>query len=187
MRRVSIGGLALLGIGMASAATAHDVGGSASHVHGVTDAFASGFAHPFGGIDHLAAIVAVGLLAVALGRRARLWLPASFMAAMLGGFALGTGAVPLPGVEAMALLSGAIVAAFALSPRKLPLAAAGGLVAFFGLFHGHAHGAEMGLAVAALPFAAGFLTATASVQGAIIGAASLLARRPAPRRSAARA
>lgn len=171
MRRFSLGSLFLLGVGTAGAASAH-----AGHADGLVHGFANGALHPLTGLDHLAAIAAVALLAVAIGRRALLGLPVSFMAAMLGGFALGASSVALPGVEAMALVSGAIIAAFALMPRKLPVVAAGGMVAFFGLFHGHAHGLGMGAADAPVAFAAGMLCATAAVQCAIIGAASLVTR-----------
>ena len=91
-------------------------------------------------------------------------LPAAFVGAMVAGYAAAVAAVPLPLVEPMILVSVfALGLAVALALR-LPLAAAAGVVALFGLFHGHAHGGEVGTA-GALTFGAGFALSTALLHG----------------------
>jgi urease accessory protein len=130
-----------------------------------------GLAHPFGGLDHVLAMIAVGIFAFVLGGRA-LWLvPLSFVGAMLAGFGLGIAQVQLPFVElAIALSSVAIGGAAALG-RPMPVAAAMALVGAFAVFHGHAHGAEMGQSVGGPAYALGFSTATALLHLAGLAAA----------------
>ena len=123
--------------------------------------FVHGFAHPLGGLDHILAMVTVGIFAWQLGGRA-LWLvPASFVLAMAAGGALGIAGVPVPfvelGIAASVIVLGAIVALGA----NVPLAVAMGLVALFAIFHGHAHGTEMPQDAAGAVYAAGFVLATA--------------------------
>src|SRR6476659_1401554 len=117
--------------------------------------FVAGFAHPLGGLDHILAMVTVGIFAWQLGGRA-LWLvPAAFVAAMAAGGALAMTGVPVPmvetGIAASVIVLGAIVAL----GIKAPLAIAMGLVGLFAIFHGHAHGSEMPLAAATGVYAAG--------------------------------
>jgi urease accessory protein len=147
-----------------TAAFAHAGGGEA---HGFVD----GFAHPLGGLDHILAMVTVGIFAWQLGGRA-LWLvPATFVLAMAAGGALGMAGVPIPfvelGIAASVIVLGSIVA-FA---RKAPVAIAVGIVGLFAIFHGHAHGTEMPLDAASGAYAAGFMLATAllHVAGIAIG------------------
>ena len=142
-----------------TAASAHPAAGAAG-------GFAHGFGHPLGGLDHLLAMLAVGVLAAHLGGRA-LWLvPASFMAMMVAGGALAMAAVGLPLVEiAIAASLVALGGALALG-RSVPLAAAASLAGFFALFHGHAHGAEMPAAASGLAYGAGFVMATVALHGA---------------------
>ena len=131
--------------------------------------FSSGFLHPLGGIDHLLAMFAVGLLAAQLGGRA-LWLvPAAFVTVMLAGAVLGYAGVHLPGVEhviALSLLAIALPAAFAL---KMPASLAMIYVAVFAMFHGHAHGNELPEGGEFLTYVAGFAIATAIIHAAGIG------------------
>ena len=130
-----------------------------------------GLAHPIGGLDHVLAMVAAGVFALALGGRA-LWLvPLSFVGAMVAGFALGVAQVQLPFVElAIALSSIAIGGAAALG-RPMHVGAAMALVGAFAVFHGHAHGAEMGPSASGLTYALGFIIATALLHLAGIAAA----------------
>jgi urease accessory protein len=135
----------------------------------------AGLAHPFGGLDHVLAMVAVGLWAAQLGGRA-LWLvPAGFVAAMLAGAALGwagVGVIPAEaGILASVLLLGLLVA-FAV---RLPLALGLVVVGAFALCHGHAHGAELPAGADTLGFAAGFAAATALLHA--LGIAAGLALR----------
>jgi urease accessory protein len=142
-------------------ASAHPGHEGASLVHG--------FLHPLGGVDHIIAMVAVGLLAARLGGRA-LWLvPASFVAAMAAAGFAGMAGVELPYVETGIAVSIVALGAVALLPVALPIAAAMGLVAFFAIFHGYAHGAEMPETMSGLAYGAGFVAATALLHGVGIG------------------
>jgi urease accessory protein len=128
---------------------------------GPVDTFGHGFFHPLEGIDHILAMVAVGLFAANLGGRA-LWLvPSAFVGTMIIGGLLGYYGWPLPMVEGgIGLSVVAMSLAIALGVR-LPTIAAMALVGLFALFHGHAHGSEgAGLGIAFLPYAAGFVAAT---------------------------
>ena len=117
--------------------------------------FAAGLSHPVFGADHILAMVAVGLWAAVLGGRAVWALPSAFVAAMVAGFIASVGGVPLPFVEPMILVSVFVLGLAVALTLRLPVAAAAGIVGAFGLFHGHAHGGELGTA-AALAFGAGF-------------------------------
>lgn len=132
--------------------------------------FAAGLSHPFSGLDHILAMVAVGLWAAQLGGRA-LWLvPLTFVLTMAAGGALGFMGMPLPhvelGIAGSVLVLGGLVA---LSSR-LPLAASMGLVGIFAVFHGYAHGAEMAAEASAVWYSLGFMVATAILHGIGIGA-----------------
>ena len=128
--------------------------------------FGSGFEHPWSGLDHIAAMVAVGLWGAQLGAPAIWLLPVAFPLVMAVGGFLGLVGIPLPGVEigigASALLLGVAVAA-ELKPGNLAWAAA--LVGFFGLFHGHAHGTELPAGENGLFYSLGFVIATGVLHG----------------------
>jgi urease accessory protein len=145
---------------------------------------AHGFMHPLGGFDHIIAMVAVGLLAARLGGRA-LWLvPASFVAAMtVAGFAGSTG-VALPYVETGIAVSVVVLGTVVLFGMAMPVAAAMGLVGFFAVFHGYAHGLEMPETVSGVAYGAGFVAATALLHGVGMGLGLVLGR---SRRNAVRA
>ncbi len=126
--------------------------------------FAAGLSHPVFGLDHILAMIAVGLWAAALGGRAIWALPASFVGVMMVGFVYAVFGYSLPLVEPMIMVSVlALGLAVALSLR-LPVFAAAGIVGVFALFHGHAHGGELGTATA-LTFGAGFVISTALLHG----------------------
>ncbi|MGH7005608.1 MAG: HupE/UreJ family protein, partial [Alphaproteobacteria bacterium] len=98
--------------------------------------FAAGFSHPIFGLDHILAMVAVGLWAALLGGRA-LWLvPAAFVATMMAGFLLAVAGGPLPFVEPAILASVVILGLLAAVALRVPTPLAMGLVGFFALFHG---------------------------------------------------
>jgi urease accessory protein len=133
--------------------------------------FVHGFAHPMGGLDHILAMVAVGVFAFVLGGRA-LWLvPLSFVGMMVVGFALGLNGVNLPFVELGIALSSVVIGGAAALKAPMPVAGAMTLVGVFAVFHGHAHGAEMPESAGGLAYAAGFVAATAALHVAGIGAA----------------
>ena len=146
--------LALTVVALPSAAFAHTG-------HGDTAGILHGFMHPIGGIDHILAMVAVGVFAFVLGGRA-LWLvPLSFVGMMMVGFLLGLGAVELPFVELGIAALG----------RPMPVIGAIAIVGVFAVFHGHAHGAEMPADASGLTYALGFVAATALLHVAgIVGA-----------------
>jgi urease accessory protein len=141
------------------------VGPAFAHVGvGPVDTFSHGFVHPLSGIDHVLAIVAVGLYAASLGGAA-LWLvPTAFVGTMIFGGILGYEGLPLPLVEAGIGASVVVMGLAIASGVRLPTIAAMALVGLFALFHGHAHGSEgAGLGVSFVPYAAGFILATASL------------------------
>jgi urease accessory protein len=131
--------------------------------------FLAGLQHPVSGLDHVVAMVAVGLWGAQLGAPAIWLLPVAFpMAMAVGGF-LGLVGVPLPGVElgiaASALALGTMVA-FEIRP---PLRIAAGMVGVFAVFHGHAHGTELPAGANGLLYSAGFVMATGLLHAAGIG------------------
>lgn len=129
--------------------------------HDETAGFVRGFNHPLGGVDHVLAMVAVGLLAYQLGGRA-LWLvPSVFVLVMGIGGGLGAAHVPLPYVEAMIAASIIGLGAAIAFDVKTSAAIIAAVVGLFAVFHGHAHGAEMPVAGSVADYAAGFMAATA--------------------------
>lgn len=132
--------------------------------------FMAGFTHPLFGLDHILAMVAVGLWAASVGSikgsRKALWaVPAAFVATMAIGFAAAIVGIPLPFVEPVILASVIFIGIMVALALPLPTAGVAAVVAFFALFHGHAHGGEMGEA-GAFGYAAGFLVATAVLHAA---------------------
>jgi len=132
---------------------------------GDTHGFAHGFMHPIGGLDHVLAMVGVGLFAARLGGRA-LWLvPLAFVAMMGIGGAIGMAGIGLPYVE-IGIAASVIVLGLAVALQLgMPVAAAMAMVGLFAVFHGHAHGAEMPADAAGLSFGAGFIMTTALLHG----------------------
>lgn len=169
-----------LAAGLAAVLALSAVAGTAqAHTFGAHDAgLAHGFAHPFGGLDHLLAMITVGLWAVQRGGRALWLMPATFVGAMaLGGF-LGLNGFGLPAVElgiAASLMALGSAVAFAVRP---PLALGMAVVGAFAVFHGHAHGAEVPEAASPLLYAAGFLAATVLLHAAGIALAATATARP---------
>jgi urease accessory protein len=149
---------------------------SAHPGHEGTPGFIHGFLHPLGGLDHILAMVAVGLFAARLGGRA-LWLvPASFVVTMAAAGVAGMAGFALPYVEAGIALSILVLGAAIALEMTMPVAAAMGLVAFFAVFHGHAHGAEMPETMSGLAYGAGFVAATAALHALGIGLGLFIGR-----------
>jgi urease accessory protein len=143
-----------------------------------------GFLHPFSGIDHILAMVAVGLFAVQLGGRA-LWLvPASFVTVMAAAGLAGMEGIELPHVETGIALSVLVLGAVIALRVNMPVAAAMGLVGFFAIFHGHAHGAEMPETASSLAYGAGFVAATAALHGLGIALGLMIGRTASAQRVA---
>jgi urease accessory protein len=169
--------LAILLAVLPTAALAH-AGGAEAH------GFVHGFAHPVGGLDHVLAMLAVGVFAFVLGGRA-LWLvPLSFVGMMAAGFLLGLAGLELPFVELGIALSVVVIGAAAASGKPMPVVGAMALVGIFAVFHGHAHGAEMPADASGLTYALGFMLATASLHAAgifgALGIAKLVGRHGRP-------
>ncbi len=144
--------------------------------HG-TSGLVSGLSHPLFGLDHLLAMVAVGLCAAKLGGTARWLLPLLFVGVMVLGGGLAMAGMHLPGVE-LGIVSSVIVLGmlliFARSGATVPAAV---LVSGFALFHGYAHGAEMPAGAGAAAYAFGFAVATAALHGlGLVGGQWLQAR-----------
>jgi len=138
--------------------------------------FAGGLAHPFTGVDHLFAMIAVGLWAAQLGGRALWAVPATFVGAMgLGGALAWSGAV-LPHVETAIALSVLLLGLLVATQRRAPVIVGMGIAAAFALFHGYAHGLEMPHAASPARYAMGFVLATVCLHGVGI-AGGLLGRR----------
>jgi urease accessory protein len=141
--------------------------------------FMAGVTHPLFGVDHILAMVAVGLWAALLARSGgsrALWLvPAAFVGTMGLGFAAALGAFPLPFVEPVILASVVVIGLFAAAALNVPTGLAMALVGFFALFHGHAHGGELGAATA-LPYGLGFALSTAVLHAAGVAAGLGLGR-----------
>lgn len=144
--------------------------------HGEVSGLQSGLVHPTSGLDHMLAMLAVGLLGVQLGGRMIWAMPLAFMSVMLAGGALAMAGVGMPGVEAGILLSVVVLGALLAAGRSLPQALSLAVAALFALFHGHAHGSEMPLAAGGLAYALGFLLSTAALHAAGAGLALGLSR-----------
>ena len=122
--------------------------------------FVGGFMHPLTGLDHVAAMVAVGLWGAYLGAPAMWLLPVTFPVVMAFGGALGILGVPLPGVEFCIALSAIMLGLAVAAAARPPLWVAGVMVGFFAIFHGHAHGTELPHAANPFTYAVGFVVAT---------------------------
>jgi urease accessory protein len=122
--------------------------------------FAAGFTHPFGGLDHILAMVSVGLFAAMLGGQAVWAVPSSFVVMMLLGSALGMAGVGLPAVEVGIAGSVIVLGAVMTWGRSWPMSAAMALVGAFAIFHGYAHGAEFSAGSDAVGYSAGFALAS---------------------------
>lgn len=125
--------------------------------------FIHGLSHPVSWMDHILAMVAVGMVAAYLGGRA-LWLvPTTFVLTMAAGGGLGVEGVAVPFVE-IGVAASVVVLGLAVALQvSMPVAAAMAMVGFFAVFHGYAHGAEMPADASGLGYALGFMLATAAL------------------------
>jgi urease accessory protein len=138
--------------------------------------FAHGFSHPFTGVDHILAMVAVGLWAAQLGGRARWAVPSAFVTLMLVGGALGIAGMSMPFIQEGILLSILVLGVLIAGAFKLPMGVSAAIVGMFALFHGMAHGSEMPLASGALAYSLGFALATALLHGVGLSGGVILQR-----------
>lgn len=124
----------------------------------------TGFVHPLLGWDHVLVMVAVGIWAAMIGGRALWAVPLAFVTVMSAGFALAITGIALPFVEPVVLASVVALGLLIAMAVKLPVSLAATIVGSFALFHGAAHGAELGTSGAAV-FGLGFAMATALLHG----------------------
>ena len=136
---------------------------------GLAGGWVSGFKHPFGGGDHLLAMISVGLWGAILGRPLIHVLPVVFPAMMVAGAILGMFAVPLPPVEVGIALSVLVLGGCIALSLRAPVWAAAAVVALFAVFHGYAHGRELPSAADPIGYSAGFVLATGLLHAAGIG------------------
>jgi urease accessory protein len=149
-----------------------------AHAHtgaGATAGFLHGLQHPFGGLDHALAMLAVGIWATQRGGRATWLVPATFVAMVGVGGAIGAAGVQVPFVELGILASVVALGALVIASVKLPLGASAAIVVPFALFHGLAHGAEMPAGASGWAYGSGFLLGAALLHG--LGAGTVLLSR----------
>lgn len=152
-------------------------GNAEAHSLAMTGAsFYSGIVHPFLGLDHLLAMIAVGVWATKLGRQAQWTLPPVFASVMVVGFGLArlgwSASLVEPLVAASVLLLGLLVA----GPRRVSIIFSAFLVSLFGLLHGYAHGIEVPISGSVWLYAAGFTLTSAVLQATGVGLGSMLGR-----------
>ena len=135
--------------------------------------FLSGLAHPVSGLDHVLAMVAVGLWGAVLGAPAIWVLPVAFPVMMACGGLMGLLGFPLPGVEMGIALSAIVLGAMVLAESRPSLWVAAIVVSFFAIFHGHAHGRELPAGADALLYSLGFVMTTGLLHavGILLGVA----------------
>jgi urease accessory protein len=144
---------------------------------GLPGGFFSGFLHPFSGLDHLLAMVSVGLWGAFLGRPLIYVLPVVFPAMMVVGAIMGMFSVPMPPVELGIAFSVLVLGGCIALSLKAPVWAASLVVAMFAVFHGYAHGKELPSAADPVSYSAGFVLATGLLHVSGIGL-GLLNNRP---------
>lgn len=143
---------------------------------GHADGILAGLCHPLVGMDHLLAMLSVGVWsAAAIPNRA--WAaPAAFVSAMLVGAGLAFAGVGLPAVESMVSVSVLTLGLMIVIGGRMPVLAGLGLAGLFAVFHGHAHAGEA--TGAAVAYVAGFSLSTAAIHMAGVGIGQLIASKP---------
>jgi urease accessory protein len=137
-----------------------------AHVQkGEAVSFLTGLRHPISGLDHVVAMIAVGLWGAQLGAPAIWVLPVAFPMVMAMGGMLGLLGVPLPGAEIGIAASAILLGAAVLMEFRPPIAFAAALVAVFAIFHGYAHGSELPAGESGLLYSIGFVVATGCLHG----------------------
>lgn len=141
-----------------------------AHTFGAQGAgLTAGLAHPFMGLDHLLAMIAVGIWAGQLGGRAVWIVPLTFVSVMAAAAGLGPLAFSLPMVEPAIACSVLVLGLLIAGSVRLPTIAGAGLVGLFAVFHGYAHGLELPQAASPILYALGFVLATSLLHGLGIG------------------
>lgn len=175
MTRQRVAFALLMLVAAAEPVLAHDQQGQAR-------GFLTGLLHPLSGLDHVLAMIAVGLWGAQLGAPAIWLLPVTFPMVMACGGFIGLVGIPLPGVEIGIALSALLLGVMVASEAEPSLALAAALVAFFAVFHGHAHGTELPAGQSGLAYSIGFVVATGCLHGVGI-AIGLVHRWPAGKKA----
>ena len=162
-----------MGLALTAPALAHT--GIEPHSHG----FTAGFLHPLMGLDHLLAMLGVGIWAAQLGKRATWLVPAAFVAVMVAGAGVALAGAPLSMVEFGIAGSVLVIGGLIAFGTRLPVGLAMGLAGLFALFHGHAHGTELPGFAHPAAYGAGFVIATALLHLAGVGIALAVRRHAA--------
>jgi len=147
---------------IASAAEAHSFGAQGAGL-------VAGLTHPFVGLDHLLAMIAVGIWAGQLGGKAVWLIPLTFVSVMSASATLASFGLFLPLVEPAIACSVLILGLLIAGSIRLPTSAGAFLVGLFAVFHGYAHGLELPQAASPILYGAGFVLATALLHGLGIG------------------
>ncbi|MFA9477294.1 HupE/UreJ family protein [Phycisphaerales bacterium AB-hyl4] len=172
--------IALLAVG--AAATLAPVGVAWAHphhkphIHG-ENAFVHGLLHPITGLDHVLAMLAIGLWASQIGGRHTWAMPAAFVALMIVGGLGATLGLPLVAVEGGILASVLILGLLVAAACKLPLVGGAAVAGLFAIFHGYAHVSEMTTGASLAAFGIGFALASAALCFAGLGVGQLLQTR----------
>ena len=148
----------LLGLVCVQVAHAHVEGGQAA-------GFVTGLQHPWSGLDHVLAMIAVGLWGAQLGSPALWLLPIAFPMMMAMGAMMGLLGIPVPGVEIGIALSSVVLGTMILVEGRPKLAVAISIVGVFAIFHGHAHGTELPPGQSGMLYSMGFVMATGCLHG----------------------
>jgi urease accessory protein len=145
-----------------------------AHVGTHSFGFVDGLKHPLGGLDHILAMVAVGLWAVQLSGKAIWGLPVTFLGVMVLGGVVGMNTIPLPFVEQGIIASDLILGLLVLIGTRLPLTLGMAVVGLLAIFHGYAHGAEMPENTMVFGYVSGFMLSTAFLHLLGVGVAMLI-------------
>lgn len=127
---------------------------------GQAASFLTGLQHPWSGLDHVLAMVAVGLWGAQLGNPAMWLLPVTFPMVMSMGAMMGLLGIPLPGSEVGIATSAILLGAMVVGEVRPRMIVAALLVGFFAIFHGHAHGAELPAGQSGMLYSMGFVIGT---------------------------
>jgi len=127
--------------------------------------FITGLEHPWSGLDHVLAMIAVGIWGAQLGIPALWILPVTFPMVMSMGAMMGLLGIPLPGIEIGIAVSAILLGAMVLGEVRPKLFIAAVMVGFFAIFHGHAHGTELPAGQSGLLYSMGFVIATGVLHG----------------------
>lgn len=131
--------------------------------------FLAGVHHPISGLDHVLAMISVGLWGAQLGAPAIWLLPVTFPVVMAMGGMLGLLGVHLPGVEIGIIFSGIVLGLTVFAEWRPPMGLAAAIVGCFAVFHGHAHGVELPAGASGLTYSIGFVMTTGTLHAVGIG------------------